>query len=180
MTVHFMSPYDPVSKNLGFSYNTAMSLIPDGDWACLTDYDVMFLTPDAPFHIHRYVELNPDAALMTCYTNRLHPKSEMQLLKGVIIDRSDIRQHIEYAEGCKSRLYRTTVIPGNISGMLMVISKKQWQKTPFTEDLKCLGVDNALCTKIHETGGQILRLDGIYVWHTYRLINGIRDKNHLL
>ena len=117
MKVHHIIPYS-LEKNLGKSYNEAMALIPDGDWACIQDYDVMFLTPDAPYHIHQYVVQNQDAALMTCFTNRLHPKSDMQLLKGVVIDQADVRKHIEYAEKCKTNLYRTTVIPGKPGGML--------------------------------------------------------------
>ncbi len=64
--------------------------------------------------------------------------------------------------------------------MLMLLSKKAWKENPFTEDLKCLGVDSEISIRLREQGKTILRMDGLYVWHTYRLMNGIRDKQHLL
>lgn len=179
MKVHHIIPYS-LTKNLGKAYNEAMAALPDGHWGCLQDYDVMLLTPDAPAHIHGYALRNRDAALLTCYTNRVHPKSEEQLITRVIQDESDIRVHIRIAEKAKSLLYSTDVIENNISGMLMLMSKEQWKKTPFTEDLKCLGVDTEMSKLLRERGEPILRMNGIYVFHTYRLINGHRDKSHLL
>ena len=179
MKVHFMSPYG-LEKNLGLEYNSAMQLIGDDDWCCLMDYDTLFLTPDAPAIVIEYARRNPDAALMTCLTNRVHPASRQQLFREIINDRSDIRKHIETAELCKRDLYKTEVVKHNVSGMLMLMSKKQWKETPFTEDLKCLGVDTALSETLRERGQDILLCKGLYIFHTYRLISGIRDKSHLL
>ncbi len=179
MKVHFITPYD-LNKNLGKAYNEAFSLIGDEDWVCLTDYDVLFLTPDAPAIVTEYVKRYPETALFTCYTNRVHPSSTEQLLGEVIQDNSDVRVHIEKAERVKNNLYTVTQIHKNVSGMLMVMSKRQWKQTPFVEDLKCLGVDTELSKKLRERGQPVMRMNGLYVFHTYRIMNGIRDKSHLL
>lgn len=179
MKVHFITPYS-TDKNLGRAYNEAFRLVGDEDWVCLTDYDTMFLTPDAPAIVQEYVNRFPDTALFTCYTNRVHPCSTEQLVQGTIIDNSDIRYHIQIAERTKKNLYTVSQVHKNVSGMLMVMSKKQWRETPFVEDLKCLGVDTELSKTLRERGQPVQRMNGLYIWHTYRIMNGIRDKSHLL
>lgn len=179
MKVHFVTPY-ALDKNLGKAYNEAFQLIGDDDWLCINDYDTMFLTPDAPAIVTEYVKRFPETALFTCYTNRVHPCSTEQLLGEVIQDNSDIRLHIKTAERVKGNLYTVTQVHKNVSGMLMVMSKKQWKETPFVEDLKCLGVDTELSKTLRERGQAVQRMNGLYIFHIYRIMNGIRDKSHLI
>lgn len=178
--LHFLSPYRS-DKNLGRAYNEAMDLIPDGDSACLRDIDTLFLTPEQPAIIEQYVSDYPDAVL-TCYTNRISELSRHQLLGGTLSDQSDIRQHITLAENQQER-HRITrsvfEINRDISGFLMVIPKSVWMKVPFSEDGKCLGVDTYWNRKIRKAGIKILRMDAVYIWHTYRLAKGVHNKQHL-
>lgn len=153
-------------------------MLPDDAVACLCDIDTLFLTPDQPALIQEYVYRNPDAGILTCFTNRVSPLSKLQLLKGVNED-ADMRTHIQYAEEQKQFLFQTTVIDRDISGFLMVVSKKTWKKIPFPETGKALGVDTHYGRMIRSDGLQILRMDGLYIWHTYRIMNGIADKKHL-
>lgn len=176
--VWMMTPYS-LTKNLGEAYNEAMSLIPDGDWACLMDYDVQLLTPDAGRIIHEYASRANYDQLLTCYTNRISTLSRPQLLSGAVNENSDLRYHISLAERQKKLLYQTTPINRDISGMLMVINKLLWREFQFSEDKKCLGVDTEYNRRIRAAGKQIVRCDGLYVWHAYRLVNGINDKTHL-
>jgi GT2 family glycosyltransferase len=178
MKVHVVTPYR-TDKNLGLAYNEAISQIPNDDWVCLIDYDVCFLTPDAIAILNGYAEQNQDAGLMTCYTGRIHPLAKHQLLYGQVTDNADINFHISRAEGQKKFLYKTTEIKKEISGFLMMVSKKTWNENKFTENGKCLGVDNDYCWRLLASNKSILRMDGLYVWHTYRLKNGITDKTHL-
>lgn len=178
MKVHIIKPYS-VDKNLGQAYNDAMLLIPDGDWACLMDCDTMFLTPDCGKILHEYVNWNPTAGLFTCYTNRIHPLSGDQLLHGAISENTSIDYHTEIAYNQKRELFKVTPINHMISGFLMMISKKTWNEIKFSETGKCLGVDNDFSQRVLQSGKSILRMDGLYVWHTYRLKNGITDKTHL-
>lgn len=178
--VHFLSPYR-TDKNLGKSYNEAMALLPDGDTACLRDIDTLFLTPDQPAIIEEYVTEYPDSVL-TCFTNRISQLSRPQLLGETVNENSDIREHIKLAENQQDRYKITriaTEINRDISGFLMVVPKSVWLKFPFPEDGKCLGVDTYWNRTIRAAGIKILRMDAVYIWHTYRLSNGVQDKRHL-
>ncbi len=177
MSLHVVIPYSP-DKNLGRAYNRTIALYPDNSWICLLDHDVMFLTPDAIFHITEYTNRFPTAGLFTCYTNRLHPQSSGQLL-GAISDNADIRHHIAIAEKQKEKLYQTTPVHHSIGGFMMVVNKEVWKRVKFTEHSHCLGVDNNFSDRILKAGKQILRMDGVYAFHQYRLMHGPSYKKHL-
>lgn len=180
MNVHFITPYSS-AKDLGRAYNESMTLIPDGDTACIRDIDTLFLTPDQPAIIEQYAREYPDAVL-TCFLNRCSPLSRPQLLGETVSEETDIRQHIRLAENQAER-HRITrsvkEIDRDISGTLMVVPKSVWYKVPFPETGKCLGVDTEAGRKWRKAGIKILRMDAIYLFHTYRLANGIHDKQHL-
>lgn len=178
MKVHIIIPYS-VDKRLGAAYNEAMRRIPDGDAACIMDYDVQLLTPDGGKIIHEYANKNPNS-LLTCFTNRVSPSAKMQLLNGEVNEDMDIRNHIQIAEEQKKHLYEVTPITTWISGMLMVVPKSLWQKYPFPESGKCLGVDTQYSFKLIRNRIPILRMDGLYIFHQYRIVNGVFNRKHLL
>jgi GT2 family glycosyltransferase len=62
----------------------------------------------------------------------------------------------------------------------MLVSKKTWNEIKFSESGKCLGVDNDFSANVLERGKKIYRMDSLYVFHAYRLKNGIKDKTHLV
>ena len=173
--LHIVSPYDN-EKNLGRAYNEAMKYYNADDWVCLKDHDTLFLLPDTIRHISHYTELFPNAGILTCYTNRL--ANGEQLLGLRVSENDSIRSHIEIARLRERSLYDTTLLLKPISGFLMVIRKSTWDRVKFDDG--CLGVDNKYHLKIVAAGLDVLRMNGIYVWHTYRLINGVRDKKHLI
>lgn len=159
-----------------------MGLLPDGDSACLRDIDTLFLTPDQPAIIEEYAKLYPDAVL-TCFTNRVSELSRLQLLGGVVSEVGDIREHIKLAEKQADEYKitkRATEINRDISGMLMVVPKEIWKRFPFDDSGKCLGVDTYWNRQIRAAGVKVLRMDAIYIFHTYRMANGVKDKRHLL
>lgn len=178
MTVHITIPYC-LEKNLGKAYNEAMRLIPDEDWMCYLDYDAMLLTPDAPAILHEYATRYPDAGLLTAYTNRIHQTSQ-QLLHGQINENDSMRWHLQQAIKQKENLYQVTPIRRNVSGFLMLVSKKTWQEHPFAETGECLGIDTDYWKRLREAERPMYRMDGLYVFHTYRMLNGINDKTHLI
>lgn len=177
MKVNILTPYS-LEKNLGKAYNEAMAMIGDDDWACLIDHDVLFLTPDAGRILHEYAVRFPACGMLTCYTNRIHHSSP-QLLNSQIADETDMLLHLDLAERRKFRLYDTTELHKNVSGFLMLISKKVWKQVPFADNGQCLGVDTDYWKRLKAAGLPILRMDGLYVFHLYRMGKPITDKTHL-
>lgn len=178
MKVKILVPYS-LEKNLGRAYNECMARLGEDEWGCLCDVDLCFLTSDAGLILENYALQYPDAGIMTCYTNRVSPLSKMQLLSGLIDENMDLRRHVRLAETQRQYAYTATDIKGDISGMLMMISKKVWNRFPFTEYLRCLGVDTEYNRIIRANGLKILRMDGLYVFHLYRIMTGIHNKTHL-
>lgn len=178
MQVHILKPYRN-DKNHGLGINQAMAMIGNDDWGCICDLDTCFLTPDAGSILLEYAKRNPTAGILTCFTNRISPLSKMQLLNGVLDDNPNMADHVLKAEKQKEQLYNTTEIDRDISGFLMMVSKRIWEKYPFPELGKPLGVDTKFGRTIREAGLKILRMDGLLVFHIYRLVNGIADKKHL-
>jgi len=177
--IHVATPYR-CDRNLGAAYNSLMRMIPDSDYACLCDYDVLFLLSDTIKHMHEYVAKYPDIDVFTCFANRSHVNSKQQLLGETVSNDTDLTRHIAKALKQKDHLYNVTELQGNISGYLMLISKRIWNEIPFVEDLKCLGVDTIFSMRLREKRKKIYRMDGIYIWHTYRLMNGVKDTSHLI
>jgi GT2 family glycosyltransferase len=171
-------PYDS-GKRLGYAYNQAFRNIPSAEVLCLRDGDTCWLTPDYMIHIDQYHRLYPDAVL-TCFTNRVSPLSKPQLLTGSVDPNPDLRNHLKLAEKQKKDLYKVTEITRDISGVCMIVPRAVWEKFPFDEELLCLGVDTYWNRKIREAGIKILLMQGVYIFHSYRLLNGIHDKKHLL
>lgn len=179
MTIHLLTPFSQ-TKDLGYAYNQSCALVPDGDWICLQDHDTMLLTPDAVNIMYGYIERNPTAGMLTCYTNRIHPTSP-QLLNGKMSPKPDIDWHIKKAIWMQKEMgFQTTELHENISGFLMLFSKETWKQHPFIENGGCLGVDTAWWRELKAAGKTILRMDSIYIFHIYRLTNGIKNKTHLL
>lgn len=179
MKVHARTPFS-LDKHLGRAYNEAFAGVDDDDWVCLIDHDVLFLTPNTIKILHQYAERYPDAGIFTCYASRLHPLAPDQILGRWPSEITDIRYHIELATKQEQIGVKITRLNHIISGFLMMVCKKTWLEIPFNEDLLCLGVDNNFSQKVLDAGLPIYRMESVYVWHTYRLIEGIMNKTHLL
>lgn len=176
--IHLRTPFR-IDKNLGAAYNDAFDNIPDDDWVCLMDHDILFLTPDAVNIMYGYIERYPDAGVITCLTNRVSPRSKGQLYGGQVSENDSIRFHMDIAEKVKSNLYEVNHINEDISGFLMLVKKSTWNRVKFDDDRLCLGVDTNFGRRILAAGLSILCMRGLYVWHNYRLVTGIKDKSHL-
>ncbi len=175
-----MTPYRS-DKNLGKAYNDAFEMVGDDDWICLRDIDTMFLTPSGPLIIEMYVKQFPDAGILTCFTNRVG--NRLQMVHGAMSNVRDIAFHIGRAEAIQEpaiKQLKVTKLNSPISGMLMVISKRTWQDIPFMEGIGCLGVDTEFSNQVYKSGKKILLMNALYVWHTYRLMQGAQNKKHLL
>lgn len=166
--IFYFTPYS-LEKDLGKGYNDYMKLIGDDDWACFTDGDVMFLRPDFGHQIAEYVQNYPNTGLFTAYTNRVGTLE--QCYQGKISDENKIDLHIFLSKIITTKNIKK--INHVISGHLMLIKKSVWKRVGgFPEKEKkanILGVDNVFSQKILDAGLEILVMEGVYVWHTYRL-----------
>lgn len=183
LKVYIRTPYS-VERNLGKAYNEEMAMIPEGDAACFIDGDTMFLTPDYGHILNEYANQYPNAVL-TCWTNRIHELSKGQLMPHLANEeRNCIKHMISEANNVKD-IYSATQICGPVSGFLLVVPKSVWHQHKFTEENKynpgqpnLLGVDNDFTNRVRAAGVPVLRMNGLLVWHSYRLIDG--SKTHLL
>lgn len=164
-------------KNLGLAYNNVFRQLKE-EVICFRDGDTMFLTPDYGNILDTYHNQYKQAVLV-CYINRASPLSTGQLYGGKINNDPNVLKHIIIAETIRKNLYHVTEVNQDISGTLMVVPRVVWDLHPFREDGKCLGQDTEWGRRIRKAGIQILRMDGLYIWHSYRLRGGIFDKNHL-
>lgn len=168
-------------KNLGKAYNDAFKSLPNESALCVRDYDTLWLLHDYNVQLDGYHKRYPNSVL-TCYTNRISSLSTAQLYTGNVSENTDFKTQIQIAERIRvtaGRNYSVTKIDQDISGMMLVIPRSVWLQHPFNEDKLCLGVDTEWNRRIRAAGVTILRMDGVYIWHSYRLINGVSNKTHL-
>lgn len=174
-------------KNLGRAYNEAMARAPEGSHVILRDGDTCWLTPDYGVHVAEYIRLYPNAVL-TCWTNRINEKAEQQAKYPGIRTVTDMKFHLNTAEFAKGELYNVTPLHGFVSGFCIIVPKAVWNDHKFAEKQvyedrgphNLLGVDNDFTNRVRAAGIPVLRMDGMYIWHTYRLLQGDNDKTHLL
>ena len=99
-----------------------------------------------------------------------------------------MNHHLNIASIICEQLYKVTALRGFVSGFCMVIPRSVWVNHKFAEQqvysdrgpTNMLGVDNDFTNRIRAAGIPVLRMDGLYIWHTYRLLQGDNDKTHLL
>ena len=156
-------------KNIGVSYNQTMSMIDSDDWVCFLDGDAVHTTPFFGKRIEDTIESNPEYDLFTCYTNRIG--FPPQIAPNVNKDTDDQKYHREFGEMIWSKNETSVIDVSNkhyISGVLIVISKKIWEKVGGFKESQMLGVDNDIHKKVKERGGKVGLMKGVYVQHWYR------------
>ncbi len=178
VNIHYATPYR-ADKDLGKAYNDTFKYLLNTDitHVCLMDGDIMFLTPNWGTIIQEYVEQYPNDVL-TCRTNRIHHLSK-QLLPG--FDLTSVFGMIIEANQLSAQRTITEILPGEgMSGFLMVVPVEVWKQIPFVEGIGCLGVDSCFRVDLHRAESKTLIMDGLLVYHIYRLATGVTDKSHLL
>lgn len=173
--VWFFTPY-AFDRNLGRAYNKYMRMIPDNDWACFMDGDMMFLMPDWGHQIQQAVIDNSDAGIITCTTNRISNKK--QKLEEISTDILVHKRKAKERYNARNRKYREC--KKNIGGFLMCVKKSVWERIPFPESGSLLNVDTVFSRTILRNHKKIIIMEGMYVFHYYRLLEGKHDKSHLL
>lgn len=166
-----------LEKDLGKEYNRTMMYEQD-DYAIILDVDAVFLLPTTPALIDKYVKAYPKAALFTGYASRSHTSSAQHYRPRM--NKGNFLEAINIADRLSKQPMSVSVITKNLTGFFMVIRKSTWEKYKFKEGIGCLTVDTEYWRQLIAGGETILLMKTVYVWHTYRLKNGVQDKSHLL
>ena len=176
MIYHFNTLFS--GESIGRYYNSCCRIVPEGSWICLWDADVM------TFHtfgnMNRFLDdcirENPDVGLFTCVANRIgtHKQrygKEQDSNPSMVYHRL-LAEKLLNAKGRSIRKDAST-----ISGLMMLFSKEIWEKTGgFPED-GIIAVDTRFSKSVTERGYLIGIMEGLYVMHYYRLLEG--NANHL-
>jgi hypothetical protein len=181
--IYYFTPYS-LNKKLFEAYDDCMALLKDDDWACFLDGDTLFFESNFGHQVQEYVEKYPDTGLFTCYSSRcgygyMVPPGTMQDSDSIIYHRKRSKEIYQK--------YHLQVLELNqhIAGHLMCIKKNTWMQIRedlmrVTDGANLLGVDTQITNKMLKHGFRILLMQGIYLMHYYRLMEGKKYKDHLM
>lgn len=179
--IHYSNPFS-TEKNIGKAYNEFCENVPDGDWICLQDGDMMYLTPDWGAQIEQVVNTYGNRFdLIGCITNRLG--RSIQLAEGVDYNNHDMKYHYKIAQKISQDNFgkvEDITKKRYIAGMFMLFPKTTWQKNKFPENDPAF--DDAFSKSITKAGGKLGLMTGLYVYHAYRIWSDAprHDRKHLI
>lgn len=179
INIYYFTPFS-LEKKLGKAYNDYIKLVPkDNDWICLLDADTCFLTPNYGKQIHDIVQKNQHIGMFTCVTNRVFNKQ--QCYENYISENDSMRNHRTIAQYIQDNWYdEIKILPRDISGFLMLFQKGTWKDVKGFSEEGVLGIDTDFSFKILNSGRKIALMKGVYIFHYYRLVEGIEYKDHLV
>lgn len=173
--LEFVIPYS-FNKNLGKEYNRIFKQT-KADYVCIIDGDILFFENNFGHFISNIISKNIDGAIFTCVTNRIgNPEQRISKKLSPI---SDILKHKRIAIKRK-QIYGYTVTKATLrtSMLVSVISKKVWNEIKFDDGLR--GVDWTFSQSVLDKGYPIYIMQGLYVFHLYRLgLGGVKYTKHL-
>lgn len=170
-------PYS-LNQSIATAYNEAIARVTGFEWILLTDADVMFLTPDYGHLIAQVIRENPGAGLITCYTSRVGPTRQLTA-SGLMSEPSLLKLREVALEHRRKFGAAVSPIAPPVSGMFLLFRKKTWKAVGGFKGEGMLGVDWQFSKAVHAAGLPILRMDGLFVAHFYRLDSGTGNLGHL-
>lgn len=164
--IYYFAPFDS-EKNIGRSHNQHCEIVPKAeDWICITDSDVLFLLPDTKKQIEDVIcKYGNEYQVFGCLTNRIaSPHQQFSHFD----DTTDIWAHKTIAKHCYCTHYDEVKEASiNVAGFLMIFQKKTWEKYRFSDN--SIRFDSEFTDKIKADGGKLAIMQGVYVFHDYRL-----------
>ena len=164
--IYYFAPFDS-EKNIGRSHNQHCEIVPNAeDWICITDSDVLFLLPDTKKQIEDVIRKHDNTyQAFGCLTNRI--ASPHQRILGWFKE-TNILLHKAKAQTAQDTHYADVAETDiNIAGFLMIFQKKTWDKYRFSDN--SIRFDSEFTDKIKADGGRLAIMQGVYVFHDYRL-----------
>lgn len=154
-------PYT-TDANLGAWYNRALQES-SAEWVLFLDHDVFLANPHWHHVLLKVIGRHPRAGLITCWANRIGRKDQRH--REAPQD-DDIRAHRAFARRLWEKNGTKTTRIRSCSGMLMCVRRKAWAHVGGCKD-GFFDVDSDLSRKIAASPYQLLRADGLYVYHLY-------------
>lgn len=169
------------SKDLGNEYNAHCSMVPDGSWILVLDYDCMVLAPEAYSIMEAAIAKYPNAEIFGAVTNRVGYREQM--LGHKMNDDDSIKNHLLAAKDLAATFRDGQCKPiTTAAGFFLLFKKEYWAANNFQakiyDDLTMRLFDWNFCRPAMERK-TIYMIQGVYVWHTYRLITGRHSQAHL-
>ena len=181
--IWFFTPYS-FDASLFEAYDSYMQLVQnDEDWVCMTDGDAFFFQSNFGHLIQDYIDAEPDTGMFTAYANRIGNPN--QILANRLKEIDSIKYHYKISDAQNRQAHgQTSIIPTIVSGFIMVIKKSTWnqlrdQIKQSCEELKQLKVDNEISRALMSAGMKIRRMNGIYMLHYYRMVEGKSNRGIL-
>lgn len=177
--IWFFTPYSFEGK-LFEAYDMYMSLIEEADdWVIMMDGDTLFFQPNFGHILKDYFDRYPDTGMFVCFTNRIGNKD--QQYSPDISTVESIRLQYLLAEFLNQNHHgEVTELQSPTSGFMMAIQQKTWKK--IREELKVktmdnflLRVDRMIASLLLEKKIPIKRMDGFYMLHYYRMVEGSKE-----
>lgn len=165
--IHYILYYS-TTKNFGKAINDEVALIPDNDFICIMDGDMLFLTPDWGKQIEEVVKLHGHKFdLIGCVTNRLG--RPIQLAPGVDYNNYDIKYHYQKSVEFRDKNFgqvQDITDRKLVAGLLMLFPKRLWNEIKFQENTPFF--DDLFSKEVVKRGGKLGLMTGLYVYHWYR------------
>lgn len=161
-------------KLYGKALNDHIQHLPDDSWIVVIDGDTCFLSDNYGNVIEQAIKDNPDAALMTCKTNRAWGQG---FDKG-----GDIVAHYHKARSLGEQKNTYTKMQTILPGFFWLFHKSTWIKHKFDEKpilYKGSSFDARWCYLLLRDNMKMVMINNLYVFHYYRLHKDIKDTTHL-
>lgn len=180
MKIHYIQPFDVNSPpNIGGAINAAIEQLNPApeDWIVNMDYDLLWLLPDSKKQLSEIL-LSTDFQILAPVMNRLG--NDYQLVERAFYN-TDMMWHINTAES-RSDLLWGTVTPftgGPLAAACLCFQYRAWVALGGFDE-NSLAFDTQFCIRAERSGMKMGIMEGIYVWHSYRISKNINDINHLI
>jgi len=174
MIYHFNTIFS--GKSIGTYYNQCCRIVPAGEWICFWDADVMTFHTFAHWNkfLEQAIRENPEIGLFSCVTNRIGThKQRIGIAQDV--NPSMLHHRLIAEQWLKQFGTKVRTDTKTVSGLMMLFSKDTWEAVGgFAED-GMIAVDTRFSKAVYELGQKVGILEGLYVMHYYRLLEGNAD-----
>jgi GT2 family glycosyltransferase len=142
----------------------------------------MFLEPNYGEQIAEVIKQNPNAGIITCLTNRIGSTCQLLKLDNNLNNDSDILTHKQISSYLKNTYANSTIkVAAPLSFFVTIVSKKVWKQVGgYDEKFDMLHFDWDFSYKVQNAGYDLLLMQGMYVFHYYRLHSHIKEISHLV